>query len=256
MKLLSDTLQLFLRDLRATLRMPVFVVLAIVQPVIWLLLFGHLFGVVARLPGFEGRSYTQFLAPGLAIMSALFSAAFSGMGLIRDMERGVLDRLLATPVRRAAIVGGRVLHAGATVMVQAAAILVVAALLGVRPDGGPLGILVVLAAAGTLGAAVGAGSNGLALLTGRQEILLAVTNLTVLPLTFLSTMIMTRELMPGWIRVAANLNPVDWAVTAARAGFQGGGGGAAAVRFGLLAGFALGCWALAALAFRRYRARS
>jgi ABC-2 type transport system permease protein len=87
-------------------------------------------------------------------------------------------------------------------------------------------------------------------------VLLGVTNLTVLPLTFLSTMIMTRDLMPGWIRTAAALNPVDWAVTMAREGFTGGDLGAAAVRFGLLAAFTAASWSAAALAFRRYQARS
>lgn len=256
MKLLRDSWHLFVRDLRATLRMPVFVVISIVQPVVWLLLFGALFQVVGRLPEFGDRSFTQFLAPGVAIMSALFSASFSGMGLIRDMDRGVLDRVLATPASRGAVIGGRVLHAGATVVFQAAVILAVAWLAGVRPGGGATGVAAVLLAAGMLGAAVGAGSNGLALLTGRQEVLLGVTNLTVLPLTFLSTMIMTRDLMPGWIRAAAAVNPVDWAVTMAREGFIGGDLEAAAVRFGLLAGFTAASWAAAALAFGRYRARS
>lgn len=256
MKLIRDSYHLFVRDLRATVRMPVFVVISIVQPVVWLLLFGALFGVVARLPEFGDRSFTQFLAPGVAIMSALFSASFSGMGLIRDMDRGVLDRVLSTPASRGAVIGGRVLHAAATVVFQAAVILGVAALAGVRPEGGVVGIGAVLAAAGLLGAAVGAGSNGIALLTGRQEILLGVTNLTILPLTFLSTMIMTRELMPGWIRVAAAVNPVDWAVTMAREGFSGGDLGAAAVRLGLLLGFTAASWAAAVGAFHRYRARS
>lgn len=256
MKLLRDSFHLFVRDLRSTLRMPVFVVISIVQPVVWLLLFGALFGAVTRLPEFGDRSFTHFLAPGVAIMSALFSAAFSGMGMIRDMDRGVLDRVLSTPVSRGAVIGGRVLHAAATVVFQAAVILGVAALAGVSPEGGVAGVAAVLLAAGMLGAAVGAGSNGLALLTGRQEVLLGITNLTILPLTFLSSMIMARELMPGWIRAAAAVNPVDWAVTMAREGFNGGDLEAAAVRFVLLAGFTAASWALSALAFRSYRARS
>lgn len=256
MKFLSDTWHLFLRDLRATLRMPVFVVIAVVQPLVWLVLFGQLFRVVGSLPAFGGTSYSEFLAPGVAIMSALFSSSFSGMGLLRDMEDGVLDRFLATPSSRGAVIGGRVLHAAVTVIVQAGVILAAAGLIGVRPAGGLLGLGAVLVAAALLGGAFGAASNGLALLAGRREILLGVTNLTILPLTFLSTMIMSRELMPDWIRVAAAVNPVDWAVTVAREGFRGGDGGTAAIGLALLTGFAALCWWLAALAFRRYRARS
>lgn len=256
MKAVRDTLRLFLREIRISLRMPIWIIISIVQPIIWLVLFSQLFRVVGSLRSFPGGSYLGFLAPGLAIMSSLFSSAYGGMGLLRDIERGFVDRLLATPASRGALMGARVLHAAATVMFQAAVILVIAFLLGVRPGHWLLGIVMVLAAAGLLGGAFGAASNGLALLAGRYEILMAVMNFTVLPLTFLSTMIMARPLMPGWMQTVTRFNPVDWAVSAARDGFVGTAGSELAVHFLLLAGFAAVCWALAARAFGRYLARS
>jgi ABC-2 type transport system permease protein len=255
MKAIRDTLQLFLRELRISMRMPIWIIISIVQPIIWLLLFSQLFRAVGSLGAFPGGSYLQFLAPGLAIMSSLFSSAYGGMGLLRDIERGFVDRLLATPASRGALIGARVLHAAVTVMFQAAVILAVSFLLGVRPGNWLLGTVLVLVSAGLLGGAFGAASNGLALLAGRYEILMALMNFTILPLTFLSTMIMARSLMPRWMAGVTRFNPVDWAVSAARDGFQGVVGGAVALHFLLLFLFAALCWALAARAFGRYRAR-
>jgi len=76
MGFLRDTWYLFLRLARATVRMPVFVLIAVVQPVLWVVLFGQLFGAVTRISGFGAASYVQYLAPGIAIMTALFGAAY------------------------------------------------------------------------------------------------------------------------------------------------------------------------------------
>lgn len=253
MSFLHDTWYLFLRLFRATVRMPVFVLISIVQPILWVLLFGQLFGAVTRIPGFGATSYVQFLAPGISIMTALFGAAYSGMGLLTDIERGVLDRFLATPASRGAIIASRILQAGVQVVVQAGIILVVTALLGARPRGGLLGLAALLLAAALLGAAFAAFSNALALLARRQELIIAVMNFIVLPATFLSSMIMSGNLMPGWIRGASRFNPVNWAVVAARDGFEGRSWSELLSRLALLALFALACALLATGAFGRYR---
>ena len=106
MDFLRDTWHLLVRLLWATVRMPVFVLISIVQPILWVLLFGQLFRAVTTIPGFGASSYVQFLAPGISIMTALFGAAYSGMGMLVDIDRGVLDRLLATPVARGALIAG------------------------------------------------------------------------------------------------------------------------------------------------------
>jgi ABC-2 type transport system permease protein len=253
MDLLRDTWYLFVRLLRATARMPVFVLISIVQPILWVLLFGQLFAKVTTIQGFGASSYVQFLAPGISIMTALFGAAYSGMGMLGDIDRGVLDRLLTTPVSRGALIAARILHSAFQVVIQAAIILAVACLLGARPEGGLPGLFTVFLAAALLGAAFAAFSNALALAARKQELVIAVMNFVVLPTTFLSSMIMSRNLMPPWIRTVSRFNPVNWAVTAARDGFQGEAPSEIALYLGLLAAFALVCGAVATLSFHRYR---
>ncbi len=254
MGFLRDTWHLFGRLLRATVRMPVFVVISIVQPILWVLVFGRLFQQVATIPGFEGSSYMQFLAPGIAILTALMSSSFSGMGLLADIDNGVLDRMLASPVARGSLIACRLFHASTQTVVQAIVILAVAIASGARPSGGILGVLVVLLAAGLLGAAFAGFSNALALLTRRQELVIAAMNFTTLPLLFTSSMLMSHSLMPAWIRAIARLNPVNWAVTAARDGFEAQRLGEMARDLGLLVLFTLLCATLATRAFRRYQA--
>jgi len=253
MAFLRDTWYLFLRLVRATIRMPVFVIISIVQPILWVALFGQLFSSVVKIPGFKGDSYVQFIAPGIAIMTALFGAAYSGMGLLADIDRGVLDRLLATPVSRGALIAGRILHSAVQVIVQAGIILLVSYGLGVRPHGGMLGVLIVLFTGSLLAAAFASFSNGLALLARKQEVVIAVMNFTILPMMFLSSMIMQPGLMPNWIARVSRFNPLNWAVTAARDGFQGRAPSEMALCLALLAGFALVCGFLATRAFERYR---
>lgn len=253
MSFLNDVRPLFLRLVRYTLRMPVFMVIGVVQSILWLILFGQLFQRVVQIPGFEADSYLQFLAPGITIMTALFGSAHSGMGTLVDIERGVMDRLLATPASRGALMAARVLHAGLLVVFQGAMILGVSILMGARPGTGLLGLLIVLLATGLLGCAFGALSNAIALVARRQETVLAAMNFIILPLTFLSGIMMSATLMPVWIQRVAALNPANWAVLAARAGFEGQDWGVVGLNLVWLTLFALGCSWLATRAFGRYR---
>ena len=90
-----QTWQVSLRYIRALLRQPAFVVITLIQPVIWLLLFGALFKSVTKIPGFHGGSYLDYLTPGVVVMLAVSSAGWTGMGFIEDINGGVMDRVLA-----------------------------------------------------------------------------------------------------------------------------------------------------------------
>ena len=79
---------------------PAFVVIMLIQPMIWLLLFGQLFKRVVELPGFASGAYIDFLTPGVVVMTVLFSSGWAGMAFIEDMDRGVMDRMLSSPVSR------------------------------------------------------------------------------------------------------------------------------------------------------------
>lgn len=253
MSFLNDVRPLLLRLVRYTLRMPVFMGIGVVQSILWLILFGQLFQRVVQIPGFEADSYIQFLAPGITIMTALFGSAHSGMSTLVDIERGVMDRLLTTPASRGALMAARVLHAGLLVVFQGAVILGAAILMGARPGAGIFGLGVVLIATGLLGCGFGALSNAIALVARRQETVLAAMNFIILPLTFLSGIMMSATLMPPWIQRVASLNPANWAVLAARAGFQGQDWHLVAPNLLWLILFALGCTWLATSAFNRYR---
>lgn len=250
---LADSWHLLLRHLRTTLRLPIWIFVMLVQPVIWLALYGQLFRRVTEIPGFGADSYIQFLTPGVVIMTALFGAAWSGMGLVKDLDDRLVDRLLATPIRRAAIITAPVLHAALTVVLQGVLVIALGILLGARPHGGVGGLLVVLAVAGLLAGGISALSNGVALLTRREETLIAVVNFFGMPLLFLSTAFMASTAMPDWIRTLAAGNPVNWAVDAARLALAGEAWGNVAALAGGLLAFVLATTAAATFAFRAYR---
>lgn len=253
MSFLADTLHLLRRHIMTTVRIPVWMVVTLTQPVIWLLLYGQLFRKVVEIPGFDSGSYIQFLTPGVVIMTALFGSAWSGMGLIEDLDEGVMDRMLATPVHRGALIASRVLHAALTALVQSAIILAIGAVLGARFPGGAPAIVMILLLGALLGAGLSAISNGLALITRREETLIAVVNFFGLPLTFLSSAFMASQLMPGWIRAVARFNPVNWAVNGARDAMLGVNWDTVALQAALLAAFMVVCIMFATQAFRLYR---
>lgn len=253
MNFLADTYHLFVRHVQTTLRMPVFVFITLFQPFLWLLLFSQLFEKITAVPGFGGDSYLQFLTPGIVVMTALFGSAWSGMGILADLDEGNMDRMLTTPVSRLAIICARVLHACLNVVVQSGIILVLALLLGASIPGGFFGAALILLAAALLGAAFGAVSNGLALLTRKQETLISVINFFTLPLFFLSATLISQELMPDWMGTLAGFNPVNWAVVLARSGMEGATGAPIFGHLLLLAGFTVACSVLATRAFVAYR---
>lgn len=250
--LVPHTVALTGRHVRSFLRQPAFVVITLVQPLIWLLLFGQLFRGIVALPGFGGGSYLEFLAPGVVIMTVLFSSGWSGMAFIDDIDRGVMDRMLSSPTSRGAMMASSVTYTGFTTVIQSVVIVLVAVASGARFAGGVLGVLVMLVAAVLLAAAFGSLSNGVALLVRQREALIGFSTTLTLPLSFLSSAILSRGAMPGWIQAVATWNPVDWAVTASREALSADPDWAA-VGWRLL-GLALVALALATLATRAFRA--
>jgi ABC-2 type transport system permease protein len=234
-------------------RQPIWIAVTLVQPVIWLLLYGALFKSVVRIPGFHSGSYIQFLAPGIVVMTALFSSGWSGMAVIDDIDKGVIDRFLVSPVSRPALILGRLLSGTVIIVVQSLIIVLLALLVGARfPNA--WGIAVLIAIASLLAAAIAALSIALALIARREETVIAAVNFFVLPLTFVSTTFMQKNLIPKWMQHAADFNPVNWAVEAGRSAvLPGTDWGMVGTRFGLLAVLCGVCLALATRAFRAYQ---
>jgi ABC-2 type transport system permease protein len=250
----THTVFLFGRVMRNLARQPIWIALFVIQPLFWLLLYSQLFERVIDLPGFETKSYIDFIAPGVAVMTAFFSGTWAGMGMIEDLDRGVVERFLATPVRRSSIVLSRVLQSAATATIQAFIILLVALALGAT-NGAPLGWLVILLASFLVAGCFAGISNGIALLTRQEATMIALANFIGLPLLFFSSTLIASSLIPDWMRILSLGNPVEWAVRSAREVVVIGptAWGEIALFLGLLTGFLLLTSAFATWTFRAYQ---
>ena len=240
--------------LRQLWRQPWWIAVSLVQPVIWLLLFGALFESVADLPGFGSGSYIEFLAPGIVIMTAFFSAGWTGMGLLEDLDRGVTERLLVSPISRPALLAGRVVQQTITMVIQSLIMVGIALLAGASFSNGVLGVAGLIGIAALVSAPFASLSIASARVTRKEETLIATLTFLQLPLSFISSTLIRPELMPAWMEAAANFNPVEWAVEAGRAAALGDGGfDVVASRAGLLVAFlALAAW-LALRALESYQ---
>jgi ABC-2 type transport system permease protein len=213
---LGHTWFMVVRQTRNLMREPIWIALILIQPLVWLVLYGQLFKNTTRLGGFGTDSYVTFLAPAIVVMNSFFGATWSGMGMINDLDRKVVERFLATPASRFALVFSQIVRSAITAAIQALIILVVAVVLGVHVHAGFVGWLTVLLAAILVNSAFAGVSQGIALLTRREATMIAVANFIGLPLLFLSTTLIARTQMPHWMRVATHFNPMDWGVRAAR----------------------------------------
>jgi ABC-2 type transport system permease protein len=193
-------------------RRPSTLVAGIIQPLIWLVLFGALFqNVPAGLFG-ESRNYGQFLGAGIIVFTAFGGALNAGLPVMFDREFGFLNRFLVAPLAsRYSIVVASAIFIAALSLVQTAAILGLSALLGAGLPNGP-GLVLVFAIVMTLVLGVTALSLGLTFaLPGHIE-LIAVIFVTNLPLLFSSTALVPLEFMPRWLQVVASLNPLTYAI--------------------------------------------
>jgi ABC-2 type transport system permease protein len=242
------------RYLRQLYRQPAFIGITLTQPLIWLLLFGALFRKITEIPGFGSGNYITYLTPGVVVMTALFNSGWSGMSIIEDLDDGVMDRFLTSPVYRSAMIVASLTYQGVTTVVQSAVIIGVGWATGASFPGGARGIAVLVGAAILISLAIAALSNGLALVARQRETLIGASTMIVLPLTFLSGAFLTLRLAPAWIRAIARFNPVNWAVSAARDALSGHAAwGTVGSYAGCLAVTVVVAAALSTRAFRAYQ---
>ncbi|QQE66110.1 transporter [Leptolyngbya sp. BL0902] len=208
----QETLAMARRLFLQLQRRPSTLVAGVIQPLIWLVLFGALFqNVPAGLFG-ESRNYGQFLGAGILVFTAFGGALNAGLPVMFDREFGFLNRFLVAPLAsRYSIVLASAIFIAALSLVQTAAILALSAVLGAGlPQG--LGLVLVLFIVMTLVLGVTALSLGLTFaLPGHIE-LLAVIFVTNLPLLFSSTALVPLDFMPSWLQVIASLNPLTYAI--------------------------------------------
>jgi ABC-2 type transport system permease protein len=256
MSVAQDTWYMVGRQARNLMREPIWIALLVIQPLVWLTLYGQLFKRVVELPGggFGTTSYITFLAPAIVVMNAFFGGTWSGMAMISDLDREVIPRFLATPVSRFALVASQVVRAALISMIQGLIILLISLALGVRVDTEFVGWLVVLATAGLVAAPFAALSTAIALLTRKEATMIAVANFIGLPLLFLSSTLIAIDQVPRWIQETARYNPVNWGVDAARqVVLPGADWVSVGEHLGLLLALTLAMTALATWTFRVYQ---
>ncbi|WP_406305987.1 ABC transporter permease [Streptomyces sp. NBC_00885] len=242
------------RQLVAVARQPAYLVMMLIQPVIWLFLFGNLFKKIVELGGFGTTTYLDYLIPGIVVMSALNSSMWAGMGTLEEIERGTLNRFLTTPVSRSALMNANVVQNGISTALQSVIIVLLGLAGGAQYPGGAAGIAVLVLASVLLGAVFGAFSNAVGMLVRQRESIIGFNTFLLLPLTFLSSAFMAPSQMPSWMARIADFNPVNWAMVAGRSALATEPDwGDVLGRGGALAGLAVAAVWLSTRALRSYQ---
>lgn len=217
MSFFRDTWIIFARSMRLSLRQPLWVLIGLLQPILYLTLFGPLLQNIAATSGFQGDAWQVFV-PGLLVQLGIFGGLFVGFGIIAEIRSGVIDRQLVTPAARASIVAGRTLRDVVVITVQGIVLVGAAFALGLRVPVGALLIALVLVA--LLGAAFSFISNAIGIATKSEDALAPLVNTLALPILLLSGILLPMNLAPQWLQIVSNFNPFKHIVEALRAVFR------------------------------------
>lgn len=217
MRTVGESSVLWARNMVKLFRVPFLLFFSLFQPLLFLILFSQVFSSLARVPGFAYDSYLQFLAPSIVALTALNSAFQSGMGMVNDLDDGMLDKFLIAPIRRSSILLGKLAADGTRMVAQALIIVGVAFLMGTRFETGLGGILLMVVLSALFGVAWAGLSNVVALRTRNAELTMLIGVLITFPVLFLSTAFMPLALLPDWLETVAVFNPITYLVDALRA---------------------------------------
>ncbi len=212
---IQQTFAILDADMRKLRHDPSEVLTRMVQPLIWLLIFGQ---AMARAVGGPtgGLSYLNYLAPGILAQSVLFIAIFYGIALIWERDLGVVHKIIVSPAPRLALVTGRGLAAGIRSLSQVLIIYILALFLGIdlRLDvEGLLGVLAMVVLSGALFATF---SLIIACIVKKRERFMGIGQVLTMPLFFASNALYPIDRMPPWLQVASRINPMTYQVDAIR----------------------------------------
>ena len=225
MSFIHDTWFIFRRQVRLVLRNPAFLTIGLLQPILYLVLFGPL---LANLPagslsGGTGTGGTadayRFFVPGLLIQLALFGSTFVGFAIISDWRSGVIERYRVTPVSRVAILAGRVLRDVAMLIIQSIVLILAGLAFGLRA---PLPavlmgfVYIVLVAIGLASV-----SYAVALRLKSEDAFAPLINSIIVPLVLLSGIMLPLNLGPGWLQGIARISPFRYIIDAMREAYAG-----------------------------------
>lgn len=205
---------LFWRKLLETLRAPGWVIVGLSTPLLYLALFAPLLDPFAGGPGFQHGDVLDVFVPGILVLMAFGAGMGAGWIVIDELNSGVLERLRVTPASRLALLLGPVLRDVVMFAIPALLVIAIALPFGYRPDWG--GIAVLLGLLSLLTAVVSAWSNALGMLLKEIGSLAAIVTGLQLPLTLLSGVLLPLSIAPEWMRILAHINPLYYAVEAAR----------------------------------------
>lgn len=210
--------QLFLllrRDLVTMVRMPAVLLLPFAMSIFLVLIYeSTLARAASYIPSLQG-DYLSFILPLSIVTSSVAGAGIAAQNLVRDLEGGYFDKLLTTPVYRAVLLLAPILAGAVVLGLQSSAVLVVGLLLGLKPVTGLLGLLAVVALSVLLGTGFAGFTVSAALASGSAAVTESATFVFV-PLTFIAPTFVPLELLDGWLRMAARLNPITYVLEAMR----------------------------------------
>lgn len=219
MTFLRESFIVFRRQIRMNLRNPAWVLIGIMQPVLYLVLFGPLLRpLVGQFPGAADNAYT-FLIPGLLVQLGMFGAFFAGFGLIGEWREGVVEAERVTPASRTALLMGRLWRDVLQLLVQAVILVLLGYAMGMRGSvvGAIVGVVITL----LIGGACAAASNALALTTKSEDVMAPVINMVMMPVLLLSGILLPMTLGPSWLHWISNFMPFRWVVDGVRGTFVG-----------------------------------
>lgn len=218
--MLRDTILVFNRAMRLSLRNPAWVIIGLMQPILYLVMFGPLLEPLGSMPGFPSGSAFQVFVPGILVQLGLFGAAFVGFGIIAEWRSGVIERMRVTPMSRTALLLGRVLRDAVVLVVQAVILVLTAVVffdLRAPLDGVLLGLVLV----GVLGITMASISYGVALSLKSEDAFAPLLNSVMMPVMLLSGIMLPMSLGPDWLYNLSRINPMSYIVDGARAAFRG-----------------------------------
>ena len=222
---LKDTVMIARRNLLRGVRMPQLVLFATVQPVMFLILFNYVFGgaVGRSIPAAAGGEYLNWLLPGVLLQMVAFGSLQTAMGLIEDLNNGVIDRFRSLPMARSAVLAGRTVADLIRNLFVLALVLVLGYVLGFRPQTSfvPLigGVLVAMMFAFALSWVMAC----IGLAVKNSEAAQPAAMIPTFPLVFASSVFVPTETLPGWLRVFADHQPVTRTANAVRSLILGQG---------------------------------
>jgi ABC-2 type transport system permease protein len=217
MKFLRDTWLVFQRQMQLMLRNPVWLIVGIIQPLFYLLLFAPLLKPALGVSS-NAEAYKLFV-PGLLVLLAMFGSLFTGFGLIAELRAGVIERSRVTPVSRFALLVGRSLRDVVSLLFQALLIVLIAVAFGLKVH--PLDVLAAFGLMAVVSLMLSAFSYAISLKLRSEDALAPLLNTISQPLLLTAGILLPLTFAPKWLKTVADWNPFSWAVDGVRALFDG-----------------------------------